>query len=107
LKTSALYTPQLASNQGSQIDQASKIEHSMVPSETPALLLQAEKVLPSIIRPHLIACCPTMDLVAVVTQEEQLDVYRFGGQRAFGLKRRSPGASIDTICWKFNGISNF
>ncbi|EKG12239.1 hypothetical protein MPH_10646 [Macrophomina phaseolina MS6] len=44
-----------------------------------------------------------MDLVAVVTQEETLDVYRFNGQRAFGLKRKSFESKVDSICWKFNG----
>ncbi len=66
---------------------------------------RAEKILTQPIHSHLITYCPTMDLVAVVTQDEQLDVYRVeGGQRAFGLKRKSPELTIDQICWKFNGI---
>jgi hypothetical protein len=44
-----------------------------------------------------------MDLVAVVNQEEQLNVYRFGGQRALGLQRRNPTSTVVSICWKFNG----
>ncbi|KAF2143445.1 uncharacterized protein K452DRAFT_248016 [Aplosporella prunicola CBS 121167] len=67
------------------------------------LMLQAEKALQQPVRPHLISYCPTMDLVAVVTREEQLDVYRLNGQRAFGLKQKSVGSSIDAIRWKFNG----
>ncbi|KAJ9638240.1 hypothetical protein H2199_006927 [Coniosporium tulheliwenetii] len=43
-----------------------------------------------------------MDLIAVVTKEEQLDVYRLSGQRAFGLKRKGQN-TVDSICWKFNG----
>lgn len=74
----------------------------MEPSKAPALLLHAETILPQSIHPHLLAYCPTMDLIAVVTKEEQLDVYRLSGQRAFGLKRKGQ-STVDCICWKFNG----
>lgn len=69
----------------------------------PRLLQQAEKVLLHPVRPHLIAYCPTMDLIALVTEEENLDVYRINGQRAFGLKRKSATTTVDVICWEFNG----
>ncbi|KAJ4320944.1 hypothetical protein N0V94_003120 [Neodidymelliopsis sp. IMI 364377] len=46
-----------------------------------------------------------MDLIAVVTTEENLDVYRINGQRAFGLKRKSEDVTIDAIQWEFNGKS--
>ncbi|KAH6644580.1 anaphase-promoting complex, cyclosome, subunit 4-domain-containing protein [Boeremia exigua] len=77
----------------------------MESSDAPTLLQQAEKILLHPIHPHLIAYCPTMDLVAVVTTEENLDVYRINGQRAFGLKRKSEGLVVDTIKWEFNGKS--
>ncbi|KAJ4376578.1 hypothetical protein N0V86_006692 [Didymella sp. IMI 355093] len=77
----------------------------MESSNAPALLQQAEKILLHPIHPHLIAYCPTMDLIAVVTTEENLDVYRINGQRAFGLKRKSEDVTIDTIQWEFNGKS--
>lgn len=44
-----------------------------------------------------------MDLIALVTDEENLDVYRINGQRAFGLKRKSEDECVDAICWEFNG----
>ncbi|KAF1811483.1 hypothetical protein P152DRAFT_515037 [Eremomyces bilateralis CBS 781.70] len=69
----------------------------------PVLLLQAEKTLARQLRANLVSCCPTMDLVAVVTQDEQLEVYRFNGQKAFGLHRRNPDTTVQSICWKFNG----
>ncbi|KAH7066633.1 anaphase-promoting complex, cyclosome, subunit 4-domain-containing protein [Paraphoma chrysanthemicola] len=69
------------------------------------LLQQAEKILLHPIHPHLIAYCPTMDLIAVVTDEENLDVYRINGQRAFGLKRKSEDVSVDALQWEFNGKS--
>jgi anaphase-promoting complex subunit 4 len=69
------------------------------------LLQQAEKILLFPIHPHLIAYCPTMDLIAVVTSEENLDVYRLNGQRAFGLKRKSEEVDVDALQWEFNGKS--
>ena len=75
----------------------------MEPFPGPRLLQQAEKILLHPIHPHLMSYCPTMDLIAIVTDEEDLDVYRINGQRAFGLKRKNPNASVDCICWQFNG----
>jgi hypothetical protein len=69
------------------------------------LLQQAEKILLHPIHPHLLAYCPTMDLIAVVTDEENLDVYRISGQRAFGLKRKSEDVGVDALQWEFNGKS--
>lgn len=46
-----------------------------------------------------------MDLIALVTDEENLDVYRINGQRAFGLKRKSEDVSVDALQWEFNGKS--
>lgn len=67
------------------------------------LLQQAEKILLHPIHPHLISYCPTMDLIAVVTDEENLDVYRINGQRAFGMKRKSEDVTVDALQWEFNG----
>lgn len=69
------------------------------------LLQQAEKILLHPIHPHLISYCPTMDLIAVVTDEENLDVYRINGQRAFGLKRKDDDLSVIALQWEFNGKS--
>jgi anaphase-promoting complex subunit 4 len=69
------------------------------------LLQQSEKILLHPIHPHLIAYCPSMDLVAIVTDEENLDVYRINGQRAFGLKRKSEDVNVDALQWEFNGKS--
>lgn len=81
------------------------LKHGMESANSPTLLQQAEKILLHPIHPHLIAYCPTMDLVAVVTTEENLDVYRINGQRAFGLKRKRDDLFVDTIKWEFNGKS--
>ncbi|KAF2104344.1 hypothetical protein NA57DRAFT_70554 [Rhizodiscina lignyota] len=71
----------------------------------PSLALHAEKTLLTPIKPRLFACCPTMDLVAIVCQDAQLDVYRFNGQRAFGFQNASTSSKITSICWKYNGQS--
>jgi anaphase-promoting complex subunit 4 len=75
----------------------------MSPQGDPAMLLQAEKEFAQPIRLRLTRCCPTMDLVAVITNEEQLDVYRFNGQRAFGLQRKNASSTVSSVCWKYNG----
>ncbi|KAH7406909.1 anaphase-promoting complex, cyclosome, subunit 4-domain-containing protein [Phaeosphaeria sp. MPI-PUGE-AT-0046c] len=69
------------------------------------LLQQAEKILLHPIHPHLVAYCPTMDLIAIVTDEENLDIYRINGARAFGLKRKGEELSVDALQWEFNGKS--
>ncbi len=77
----------------------------MASKDDPAMLLQAEKEFAQPVRLNLTRCCPTMDLVAVITNEEQLDVYRFNGQRAFGLQRKNASCTVSSICWKYNGKS--
>jgi anaphase-promoting complex subunit 4 len=78
---------------------------TMNPPNERQLLQQAEKILLHPIHPHLIAYCPTMDLIALVTDEENLDVYRINGQRAFGLKKKSEDVTVDALQWEFNGKS--
>lgn len=46
-----------------------------------------------------------MDLIAVVTSEENLDVYRINGQRAFGLKRKSENVNVLAVSWQWNGAA--
>jgi anaphase-promoting complex subunit 4 len=68
------------------------------------LPLQLDKALPYAIRPQLLAYCPRTDLLAVVTQEEVIEVYRIGGQRAFLVKRKSPSITIVGLRWIRNGL---
>ncbi|KAH0382166.1 hypothetical protein KCU92_g6516, partial [Aureobasidium melanogenum] len=67
------------------------------------LPLQSEKSLPYTINPHLLAYCPRTDLLAVVTQDEVIEVYRIGGQRAFVVKRKSPSTTIVGLEWIRDG----
>ncbi|KAM5436283.1 hypothetical protein MferCBS31731_005976 [Microsporum ferrugineum] len=50
----------------------------------PALNSVAEKDLSARCKPRMFAYCPNMDLVAIVTEDEQLNAYRLNGQRVFG-----------------------
>lgn len=75
----------------------------MTSTDTASLLLQAEKALPGPIRPELLTYCPTMDMIAVVTEEQVLDVYRLDGQKAFTRKRKGDDLVVESVCWKFNG----
>jgi anaphase-promoting complex subunit 4 len=56
------------------------------------------------IRPELVRCCPTMDLIAYATVEERVEVFRFGGQKAFNLQRKESNIKVTSLCWKYNGI---
>lgn len=70
----------------------------------PCLSVIASRTLSQPIYPHLMSFCPTMDLLAVVTHEERVEVHRLNGQRAFGLQRKSQGVKVESLCWKYNGI---
>ena len=72
-------------------------------AEEPCLPLQSEKVLSYAINPHLLAYCPRTDLLAVVTQDEVIEIYRIGGQRAFVVKRKSPSTTIVGLEWIRDG----
>lgn len=69
------------------------------------LPLQSEKSLSYTINPHLLAYCPRTDLLAVVTQDEVIEVYRIGGQRAFVVKRKNPSTTIVGLEWIRDGPS--
>lgn len=78
-------------------------------AEEPRLSVQSEKVLSYAINPHLLAYCPRTDLLAVVTQDEVIEIYRIGGQRAFVVKRKSPSTTIVGLEWirdgSFSGLT--
>jgi anaphase-promoting complex subunit 4 len=72
-------------------------------SSEEGLSLIESKTFAQQIRPELVRCCPTMDLVAYVTSEEKVEVYRFGGQRAFMIQRKDGAFQVQSLCWKYNG----
>ncbi|PGH12046.1 hypothetical protein AJ80_06865 [Polytolypa hystricis UAMH7299] len=54
------------------------------PATHPQLVCVAEKTLPSKCKPRTLTYCPSMDLVALATEDEQVHVFRLNGQRVFG-----------------------
>ncbi|KAL9035554.1 MAG: hypothetical protein Q9214_006526 [Letrouitia sp. 1 TL-2023] len=71
----------------------------------PSLNLLAEKYVSQPINPKLLAYCPTMDLLAVATLDEQVYVYRLNGQKVFGVANRQAHGGVNQIKWKPNGQS--
>ncbi|KAJ0410400.1 hypothetical protein P43SY_002732 [Pythium insidiosum] len=54
---------------------------------------------------HAIACCPTMDLIAIVTTDRQLIVHRtVSWQKALHVKAAELAFTIDTLAWSPDGI---
>ncbi|MCJ1379769.1 hypothetical protein MMC17_002872 [Xylographa soralifera] len=67
------------------------------------LNLLAEKVVHQPLKIDSLAYCPTMDLVALATIDEQIHVYRLNGQRVFGISNKKPDCSVRQLRWKPNG----
>lgn len=72
--------------------------------DDPAMLSSvAEKAIQQKIKPQTLAYCPTMDLVALVTEDEDLHVFRLNGQRVFGASYGDAGVQVSRLRWKPNG----
>lgn len=76
----------------------------------PKLTSVAEKTLASKCKPGSMAYCPTMDLVALTSVDERVDVFRLNGQRVFGgvygdggRGGGERGREVRRIKWKGNG----
>lgn len=67
------------------------------------LNMLAEKVVQPAINPKHLAYCPTMDLIASATIDDQVSVYRLNGQRVFGVSSKPGMGKIRGIRWKPNG----
>ncbi|KAI9651631.1 MAG: hypothetical protein M1831_000564 [Alyxoria varia] len=52
----------------------------------------------------LVRLCPKLDLVAVITAKNQLEVYRFDGQRSFTWSNGNPSSQARSLCWKPNVV---
>ena len=66
----------------------------------------AEKIVQQGIDPELAAYCPTMDLIALLTIERQIHVFRLNGQKVFGVSSRKDREKVNQIRWKPNGNGN-
>jgi anaphase-promoting complex subunit 4 len=81
------------------------------PPNQPQLTLVGEKSLPTKCKAGMITYCPTMDLVALVTEDDELRVFRLNGQKVFGgsykgdpyLDEGDGSGEIRALRWKKNG----
>lgn len=81
---------------------------NMISIKHPAAMLDtlSEKAVQPKINPIHVAYCPTMDLIALATIDEKVHVFRFNGQKVFGITSKDPLAKINQIIWKPNGESD-
>lgn len=81
----------------------------------PQLTPVGEKSLPAKCKAQAVAYCPTMDLIALATEDEELRVFRLNGQRVFGgsfggdpyLGEDEADGEIRGMAWKGNGEFEF
>lgn len=79
--------------------------------EGPQLTPVGEKSLPAKCKPDALAYCPSMDLIALATENDELRVFRLNGQRVLGgsfkgdpyLGEREEDGEIRALVWKGNG----
>lgn len=100
LKLDPHLMPQDADNNVSSQDEGEEAEVS-----GPVQLASvSEKHLSAKCRPDTLTYCPTMDLVALATEDEQVHAFRLNGQKVFGgLARGGDGLSVKALRWKGNG----
>ncbi|KAJ5131355.1 Anaphase-promoting complex subunit 4 [Penicillium bovifimosum] len=80
-------------------------------AEVPQLTPVGENSLSAKCKPQAVAYCPTMDLIALATEDEELRVFRLNGQRVFGgsfggdpyLGEDEEDGEIRGMAWKGNG----
>ncbi|KAL4970354.1 putative anaphase-promoting complex component Cut20/Apc4 [Aspergillus stella-maris] len=78
---------------------------------TPQLPPVGDKSLPAKCKPELLTYCPTMDLIALVTEDDELRVFRLNGQKVFGgnfkgdpyLDEDEGQGEIRGVRWKGSG----
>lgn len=62
-----------------------------------------EKALHQAVDPNLLAYCPSMDLLALGSSDQQVLIYRLNGQRVYGAAQKGTPAHVERIEWKPNG----
>jgi hypothetical protein len=78
----------------------------------PQLTTVGEKSLPAKCKPSTLAYCPSMDLIALATEDDELRVFRLNGQRVFGgsfkgdphLGEDEADGEVRALAWKGNGM---
>ncbi|KAJ5126704.1 hypothetical protein N7448_007483 [Penicillium atrosanguineum] len=79
--------------------------------EAPQLTTVGEKTLPAKCKYSALAYCPSMDLIALATEDDELRVFRLNGQNVFGgsfggdpyLGEDEEDGEIRALAWKGNG----
>ncbi|CZT51391.1 related to cyclosome/APC subunit Cut20/Apc4 [Rhynchosporium secalis] len=69
----------------------------------PGFQILSEKTLHHAADPRLITYCPSMDLLALVTTDQQVFIYRMNGQRVYGAIQKADKLGVESIRWKPNG----
>lgn len=69
------------------------------------LRLIGEKTLHQGANPFLLAYCPSMELLASGSSDQQVSLYRLNGQRVYSVAQKQKGTSLNIhrISWKPNG----
>jgi anaphase-promoting complex subunit 4 len=67
------------------------------------LQLLGEKTIPQTADARLLVYCPSMDLVALGSTDQQIWIYRLNGQRVYGATQKAGTLRVETIRWKPNG----
>ena len=68
------------------------------------LEILSEKSLQHPADPTLVAYCPSMDLIALTTTDQQVLIYRLNGQRVYGAAQKAGPLKVESIRWKPNGL---
>ncbi len=68
------------------------------------LKIVSEKALYNTANPHLLAYCPSMELLALGSTDQQVLLFRLNGQRVWGVTQKAGSPKVERICWKPNGM---
>ena len=74
-------------------------------AHSPELEPLSEKSLHQKVEPGLLSYCPSMDLLALGSADQQILIYRLNGQRVYGATQKADSLNVQKICWKPNGMS--
>jgi anaphase-promoting complex subunit 4 len=69
----------------------------------PKIRLQQEKAFPFAVNPSLVSYCPTMELLAVVSEDHHIEIWRTSGQRASIFKKDPRLPDATSLCWSPDG----
>ncbi|RAK87373.1 anaphase-promoting complex component Cut20/Apc4 [Aspergillus costaricaensis CBS 115574] len=86
-------------------------DHDSRPPHEPQLTPVGEKSLPAKCKANILTYCPTMDLIALSSEDDELFVYRLNGQKVLGgnfkgdpyLDEDDGGGEIRGLKWKNTG----